>query len=261
MRSLAFAALLLPAAMCHAEWTPPDNPDPWTILHEAQADARAGHYAVALAKHIWYHENALQLGTGQGGVRLSFALGYWHDLGKKYPPALEAMKATREAADASIDDAKGDVFQAFHDFSAINQELGDDETTLQRFLALDEDAPRIASKVYHVVEPLLVKAKHYDVCGRYLRPEFRVDVALSGRKIELEIANGDGTESKRRLMRSEADDRLSIGMGRLVALLVLNDRVDEAEEIAKMIRPELMKKRHLQRIEDALEGTPPQSRF
>ena len=42
-------------------WTPSEHPDADAILHEAVSDARAGRYAVALAKHIWFHENRTPL--------------------------------------------------------------------------------------------------------------------------------------------------------------------------------------------------------
>jgi hypothetical protein len=40
------------------EWTVPTDPDPQTILREAAENTRAGQYELALAKHIWFHENA-----------------------------------------------------------------------------------------------------------------------------------------------------------------------------------------------------------
>jgi len=43
-----------------AAWTPPENPNPQQILSEAQSDAKAGRYEDALAKHVWFHENALK---------------------------------------------------------------------------------------------------------------------------------------------------------------------------------------------------------
>ena len=56
------------------EWTPPENPNPFAIMQEAVADTDAGQYEVALAKQVWYHENATKLQPAQSGIRLSFAL-------------------------------------------------------------------------------------------------------------------------------------------------------------------------------------------
>jgi hypothetical protein len=92
---LAACALFLPTAT-FAQWAPPANPDPDKILNGAQDDAQAGRYADALAKHVWFHENALKYQPALYGVRLSFALSYWAQLGDAYPPALEKLKSIRD---------------------------------------------------------------------------------------------------------------------------------------------------------------------
>ena len=88
--------VLLPSIGQAVDWIPAQNPDVDAIRAEAQQDRRAGRYEIALKKHIWYHENALKLGIGQGGVRLSFALSNWPALGEVYPPALGKMRQIRD---------------------------------------------------------------------------------------------------------------------------------------------------------------------
>ena len=51
-------------------WKPADYQNLESIHTEACEDRRAGRYAEALAKRVWYHENAID-----SPVRLSFALG------------------------------------------------------------------------------------------------------------------------------------------------------------------------------------------
>src|SRR5262245_14212562 len=109
---MGFSRLLgfLIAASCataHGAWKPPANPDPSKILAEAQADARAGRNADALAKHLWFHNNALKIQSTLYGVRLSFALGSWMDLAMQYPPAMQALTRTRDQAGARLRQAKG----------------------------------------------------------------------------------------------------------------------------------------------------------
>ena len=51
------AALIAAASAALAsDWKPGERPKPNRILSEAEADARAGRYAEALAKHVWLHE-------------------------------------------------------------------------------------------------------------------------------------------------------------------------------------------------------------
>jgi hypothetical protein len=99
MKVLICASIVCSLSALFAEWAPPANPDPHKILDEAQDDARAGRYADALAKHVWFHENALKYEPSLAGVRLSFALGYWVAFGNSYPPALQKLKSIRDETD------------------------------------------------------------------------------------------------------------------------------------------------------------------
>jgi hypothetical protein len=67
-------------------------------LRDAEQFATEGKNEQALERHIWYHENALKYDPAQYGVRLSFALSSWVQLGKAYPKALEALRSTRDQA-------------------------------------------------------------------------------------------------------------------------------------------------------------------
>ena len=97
MRSLfLFCALILTtSSVARGEWTPPEKPNPDAILDEARADVRAKRYEDALVKLLWFHENALKYDDGQRGVRLSFALSEWYDLGADYAPALAKFEEVR----------------------------------------------------------------------------------------------------------------------------------------------------------------------
>ena len=104
------------------DWTAPENPDPSQILNEAQRDAASGRYKVALAKHVWFHQNALKHDPALYGVWLSFALGYWTDLGKNYKPALKKLRSIRDQAAESVGQDKQSP-ESFHDFASINEAL------------------------------------------------------------------------------------------------------------------------------------------
>jgi hypothetical protein len=121
-------------------WTPPENPNPKAILDEAEEDADAKRYENALAKHVWYHQNALQFEPAQYGVRLSFALRAWIELGKSYPPALEKLRSVRDEAGKAVREGKRSR-DLFHDFVAINKYLEEEDNTMALFLWLDTNNP------------------------------------------------------------------------------------------------------------------------
>ena len=234
-----------------AHWSPGPHPDPHQILNEAQDDAIAGRYEDALAKHVWFHENALTYAPAMYGVRLSFALSYWANLGAKYPPALEKLRAIRDKAgddvragsdDASLttDCAKPGVRERFHDFAAINETLGDNSKTSVLFIWLDSNRPRLAAAVYDVAEPALIETKDFKLCGKYLDPEKSFQRALRLREESMKATasfGGDRDELERLNMIN--DEMFARSTATVVALLVINGRRAEAEQIitkAKRVR-------------------------
>ncbi len=219
------------------EWLPPEKPDVQAILNEAQDDARAGKYDLALAKHLWFHENALKHQPSMSGVRLSFALGYWHELGEHYPPALEKLKQVREETKKRVtaDNAKYASFEVFHDLAALNNELDEEADTVEMFKFVEQHNPKAARRIFGVSEPALIKAKEYALCGKYLEPEQSTILILklfnldSNRKVDPRFA-------EHAVMINESRNRQFIeDAATLVALLVINDRKDEAEKaVAKL---------------------------
>ncbi|MEQ1823465.1 MAG: hypothetical protein ABL949_13225 [Fimbriimonadaceae bacterium] len=77
-------------------------------LADAQQFKLAGNFEQALERHLWYHENALKYAPAHCGVRLSFALNAWAELGKVYKVALEALRLTRDNALATYRMAPSD---------------------------------------------------------------------------------------------------------------------------------------------------------
>ncbi len=183
-----------------ASWQPPRNPDPHAILHEARDDAHAGHHELALAKHEWIQRQAVQVSPAFYGVRLSFALSNWVELGRSYPPALASLRRFRDEALAQVLAGKGG-HAPFHDFASINDALDEPERTSEAFLRLDQENPRVAKDLYGLAAPALVRAKAYAVCGRYIQAEQDwAQIAFTratGKMLGLEVA---------RKARAEWDD-------------------------------------------------------
>src|SRR5258708_6010646 len=109
-------------------WTPPDDPDPSEILESARGDTYEGSHAQALVKFLWFHNNALQHNPGLLGVRLSFALSYWMELGAIYPPAKAAFIRTRDETESAFVDEPSN-FALFQCLAALNEYLGDTPCT------------------------------------------------------------------------------------------------------------------------------------
>ena len=209
-----------------ADWTPPDNPDPFAILNGARADTASGEHARALAQFLWFHHNVLRINESFAGVRLSFALADWQELARVYPPAREALVRTRDETAAAFA-AEPTRFELFHDLSALNQRLGDELRTADAFARAAEADPEAARRLYHVAEPALIAAGRYDACGPFLDPVRRLALAAEVYRMtkdfeEAEPAEGGPERPKVALLLYARE------VATLVALLVLNRRPDEA---------------------------------
>ncbi len=253
MRALIVTfCILLPGLSLAAEWTPPDNPDPHTILQEASADTRSGDYETALAKHLWYHDNALKIQPSQSGVRLSFAMSHWLELGEVYPPALSKMREVRDEVDARIRD-KEQVrvnFADFHEFIAFNRTLRNDQRTVDTFKWIEGNSSEDATRVFHVAQPALIKLKQYEVCGKYINPE--KDIARLGENYEsgLKMAKEQFGESHRQY----TEKKFLNASTTMVALLVQTDRAKEAKEAAESAKEFIKDKALLKKLDKQMEA-------
>jgi hypothetical protein len=244
---------VLMTSLAHAAWTPPPNPNPQDILTEAQADARAGHFEDALAKHVWFFENALKLQPSQTGVRLSFALSDWVVLGKTYPPALEKLRSVRDDAARRIREGT-QVREDFKDFESINKYLSEENQTRDLFIWLDSHKPEVAKDVYPLAQRALIKASDFRLCGRYLEPDASFQNSVRGYKRNLEMSR-DPSFGER--MKSFGEKSFSQTVTTLVALLVINERRAQAEGIVEQAVKEWNDPKFKEQLDKALEGKVP----
>ncbi len=206
-------------------WQPPPDVDAQAILDEAAADARHGRSEIALEKFLWFHRHANEYDPGLSAVRLSFALGYWHDLASHYPQALEAMIRVRDETESEFRKEMSD-FDLFHDLTALNERLDQDERTAQLFRDVAAKDPKAAAKLYHVAASHLVAAGDFRSCNPFLKPKrdwaFAAQCYWMSR--EFDASRPQDVPRTARLLFVHK-------VAMLAALLVLNDRHAEAREV------------------------------
>jgi hypothetical protein len=147
---------------------------------------------------------------------------------------------------------ESDGVQSFQDFAAINRVLGDEKKTVKLFKELDGVATEKAQKMFRFAEPALIKAEEYALCGRYLDPPKQIEGIVRMYRLGQEF---DAKHPERRsdfTTKNFTNDSTT-----LVALLVVNDRKDEAEEAAKTFRKERDDAEYRAALDDALKGNVP----
>ncbi|MCK4743462.1 MAG: hypothetical protein KAT25_06560 [Sulfuriflexus sp.] len=250
MKILIILLLIFVSESSYADWSPPSEPDPRSILNEARDDYRAGNYKDSLTKHIWFHDNALKYRRSLYGVRLSFALSDWHHLSTIYPPALVALKASRDNSEINIRNGVN-ARDYFNDFESINSKLHADEKTVNLFVWLDKNHTDRAKLVYDLAETLLISAKKYELCGRYIDPDNAFLRYVKNFHSFLKFAKARNLPAKR---MSFAYNNYSNNVSNLVALLIRNKRHQLAEEIADMALLEWDDPNFKIQLEMALDG-------
>jgi hypothetical protein len=212
-------------------WRPPDDPDPHEILHEAVADGRNGHPEIALAKFLWFHENATSYEPSLSAVRVSFALGYWMDLASSYRPALDAFVRVRDETESAFRKNWTD-FNRFKDVASMNARLGERERTATLFLAVASQDHGAAADLYRVAERHLISAGAYRACAPFLEVDKRIARAAEHYLWQRQY------EASRPPCKfpppSVARDLYIKDVATLVALLALNDRMHEARDAHQM---------------------------
>lgn len=143
-------------------------------LNAARQAAREGRHEEALRELLWFHHHALEENRALAGVRLSYALHYWLDLGKSYPPAKQALLDLREQTAQRLRQGEGKR-ALFHDVAAIDDRLGQACATYELYLALAERFPALAAECAPLALPAIVAAKDY-LLAHQLRsdPETRI---------------------------------------------------------------------------------------
>jgi len=127
----------------------------------------AGRHAEALRGYLWFHRNALKYRQSLYGVRLSFALSYWMELGKVYPEALRALKRVRNQKSSALRSGRGDR-DTFHDVASINHYLGKESDTCRLFKKLHLTRPRLAAACAQLAIPALVHSRDFKLARTYV---------------------------------------------------------------------------------------------
>jgi hypothetical protein len=222
-------------------------------LREASVDAKAKLYETALAKHLWFHENALRLNHAMTGVRLSFALSDWEKLGREYPPALEKLKSIRDSLEERVKKGE-DVGSGFHDLAAINRTLNEDSRTAESFKALDSQNPKAAAMAFHFVKPALVKDKAYELYVKYV--DAKRDFLQIKHMYEMNKKMAKNSKFGANIS-NHGEKTFRNNSATLVAILAINKRNLEASEIATLAKKVVEDTKFHQELEAALVGTVP----
>lgn len=128
----------------------------------AGALVHKGRYEEALKEYLWCYDHGLEHRPSYVGVRSSFLLSYIIQLGRVYPPAMEALEHRAEEGGKAILDGTGRD-RSLDDFITLNEKLGQKERTLALFdeIKETEDRRAVREAMVEAIADLLVKEQRY----------------------------------------------------------------------------------------------------
>jgi len=140
--------------------------DPGEVLEAAREAFRQKEYSAALEKYQWFYDNSIQIKESYYGVRLSYCLDEWAQLGAEYPPAMDALQ--RLEAESLANFKRTYAKKAFHEYASVARYLNHQEETFNQFHLLHESNHPIAKEVFAFVYDYCANHQMWEICRAYL---------------------------------------------------------------------------------------------
>ncbi|WP_413662474.1 hypothetical protein ACG1BZ_14750 [Microbulbifer sp. CNSA002] len=142
------------------------NRDPGEVLSKARKAYQDEDYPAALENYQWFYHNALDVDEAYYGVRLSYCLGEWADLGREFPEAADALLQLKKVTLSDFSSTKSR--EAFHEYSRICEYLECKEEVYDQFLAVYGSDRELAEKLFPYVYEYCASNEKWDICREYL---------------------------------------------------------------------------------------------
>jgi len=153
--------------------------NPSDVLREAIDLKDRGAFAEALEKHLWFHHEAILASRAFYGVRLSYALRAWMDLGNVYPPARAALEAVRDEAATALRNGGTDRL-LFEEVASISDLLNEPTPTRDLFAEIAARDRELARRCFESALPSLLKTKEFKLARSFIfLPESTLERYLS----------------------------------------------------------------------------------
>lgn len=197
-----------------------------------------GRFAESLDEFMWCFDHGLEHDPDFYAPRISFLIGYWGLLAKKYPPALESLELRRDRVEHALLMGTASKQEAC-EYASINRHLDDNRRTLATFDRLDRRDPQSRWHLFSEVFDLLLEARRYAnilaTCGHVKKEVDRAIGRYEETKTDIKNELGKPTRLKKRdadlvvtFMRGKA---VETG-GKFYEALLGAKYIDEAAKLA-----------------------------
>jgi thiol-disulfide isomerase/thioredoxin len=207
--------------------------DPMARSEYASDLAQLGKHQEALDEYLWCFDHGLDHVPAYYGVRVSFLLVSIAELGKDYPPALEALKQRRDAAKHAVLTGTAS-FNQTHDFAALCERLGSNDLILAVFDRLKEKGQSTKLLEQFIMEPLYGAKRYKDMLEIVGPATLVVERSRNEAQTMQESTKGLPDEQRRDVLRVREEYRVK-SLLRIYEALLASSRPDDAALIEKEI--------------------------
>ena len=231
--------------------------DPRKVLREARQLVKSQQYAAALQNYIWLHDHALEYDQRMAGVRLSYAISEWIELGDVYPPARKALETVRDAKTQALMQGTHDA-KLFHDVASINGAFGQRERTAELFKFIAGSNREAAAGCFRIALESLIHTKDFGLALTFLSdPRKEIDQFADSLKMD-----GSGKPSVEPEMFQEVIIRLYVNkVGLILSAFAGAGEEREANCLRDYAIQRVTDAQLRDRITERLYPTPPSTRI
>ena len=191
-------------------------------------------------------------------VRLSYNLSAWAKLGYLYPPARTLLRHVAYYSEKSLFDGPQNAYALAHEYDSVNRVLKREDQSASFFKWLDKYHPETASRMFHLFQDELIKFELFSLYNDYVRP--KIDYSQMSQSYVWSVNRKRDSEEWQQQQIDFATYRFIFEVSRLVAILAMHDRDEEAQLIVQKAKLELDSGEFALSLSDALEGKLPKPR-
>jgi len=228
--------------------------DPGVVLEEARSAYKEKDYASSLEKYQWFFDNSIKIKRSYYGVRLSYCLDEWAELGKEYPPAKAALVSLKNNTLTIFKQTKSR--EAFHEYSSICRSLGNKEEVFNNFLPLHKEKSEIAKELFRFVYEYCAENEKWNICREYLGngiKKYEESFEIFDHMIK---HSKEGEDEIGESMAQEAQDYLQRDIRWILTMLQSSKAEKEYESIVSRIETDLTKIGFHYLVSEIFESTP-----
>lgn len=225
--------------------------EPSKSLREARSAFKEKNYSLSLKKYQWFYENSIKIDQSFYGVRLSYCLGEWAELGKVFPPAQVALVKLKNNTLATFKDTYSK--SSFHEYSSISGYLNNSIEVYQEFLIIHKSDKELAKCLFTYVYKYCAENGHWDICYEYFESGYNTyDSTLEMFDHLIKFSNTKQSTS----IKKDAIETIEREILWLLNTLYYGNAKEKYEEILDKTKKDL-KKRGFDEIYDSIYSKAP----